>query len=95
MTTTQAITVNGTEWNTIPRTIRELIAQVIEIGGEVTTEKPRRFDFALPCRVVGGEVRLVRRGTVGYYVQDGKNVIKGVRDLRPEIAYWTRQSRTA
>lgn len=93
MTATQVITVDGTEWSTIPRTIRELIAQTVEIGGEVTMPQPRRFEFALPCRVVGGEIRLVNRAAVGYFVKDGKNVIRGAREVRTEMAYWARQSR--
>jgi hypothetical protein len=76
----------------IPRTIRALITEVEVIGGEVIETQARRFDFHLPCRVVGGEVRLVNRGAVGYFVRDGKNVIRGVAAIRTEIAYWARQS---
>lgn len=76
----------------IPRTIQALITEVEAIGGEVIRTKDRRFEFHLPCRVVGGEVRLVNRGAVGYFVMDGKNVIRGVAALRAEIAYWARQS---
>lgn len=78
---------------TIPRTIRNLITEAEEIGGEVTILAERLFGFDLPCRVVGGEVRLVRRATIGYYVrEDGKNVIRGCADTRQELAYWARQS---
>jgi hypothetical protein len=75
-----------------PRTIRNLIADVEAIGGEVVETKARRFEFHLPCRVVGGEIKLVNRGAVGYFVHDGKNVIRGVAAIRSEIAYWARQS---
>lgn len=75
-----------------PKTISGLITEVEAIGGEVVETQTRRFEFYLPCRVVGGEVRLVRRGVVGYFVRDGKNVIRGVAALRPEITYWARQS---
>ena len=83
-----------TQTNT-PKTIQILIEEAEAIGGKVIESQPRRFEFALPCRVVGGNVRLVVRGTVGYYVRDGKNVIRGVADIRKEIAYWARQSRPA
>lgn len=76
----------------IPRTIKVLIAEVEAIGGEVIATKDRRFEFHLPCRVVGGKVRLVNRGAVGYFVRDGKNVIRGVAAIRAEVAYWGRQS---
>lgn len=75
-----------------PRTIRNLITEVEAIGGEVVQTQPRRFEFHLPCRVVGGEIRLVNRAAVGYFVQDGKNVIRGVAALRDEIAYWAKQA---
>lgn len=77
----------------IPRTIQALITEVEAIGGEVIRMgSGRRFEFLLPCRVVGGKVKLVNRAAVGYFVRDGKNVIRGVADLRAEIAYWARQS---
>lgn len=76
----------------IPKTIQELIIATEAIGGEVIETQPRRFEFALPCRVVGGGVTLVNRGAVGYYVKDGKNVIRGTRQVRTEIAYWAKQS---
>jgi hypothetical protein len=76
----------------IPRTIRALITEVEAIGGEVYEVQPRRFEFHLPCRVVGGNVRLVNRGSVGYFVSEGKNRIKGVWAIRSEITYWARQS---
>lgn len=77
----------------IPRTISDLIAQAEQIGGEVTEVSPRRFEFALPCKVADGSIKLVSRAAVGYYVKDGKNVIRGTREVRTEIAYWARQSR--
>lgn len=77
---------------TLPRTIRDLITLATEIGGEVVSTSPRRFEFLLPCRVVGGNVRLVNRASVGYYVQDGRNVIRGARQVREEIAYWGKQA---
>jgi hypothetical protein len=76
----------------LPRTIRELIAATNAIGGEVTQISTRLFQFALPCRVVGGDIRLVARGTVGYFVSEGKNRIKGSADIRRELAYWAKQS---
>lgn len=83
-----------TETQNIPRTIQNLITEASEIGGQVTQTKDRRFEFALPCRVVGGSVKMVVRATVCYYVrEDGKNVISGARQAREEIAYWARQSR--
>lgn len=79
-----------------PATIAKLIAEAVEIGGTVTETHPRRFEFALPCRVVGGKVKLVVRGTVCYYVrEDGKNKISGSHVMRAEIAHWARQSRSA
>ncbi len=75
-----------------PRTIRNLITEVEAIGGEVFETQPRRFEFHLPMRVVSGEVKLVNRAAVGYFVRDGKNVIRGVAALRSEITYWTKQS---
>ncbi len=76
-----------------PRTIQELIDQTVAIGGEVVQTSERRYEFKLPCRVTSGAVRLVCRATVGYFVHDGKNVIKGVSQARSEIAYWAKQSR--
>lgn len=90
---TQTIATDSAEFPTLPRTIRDLITETIEIGGEVTQEAERLFTFALPVKVVGGARRLVNRSTVGYYVRDGKNIIRGVYDTRQEIAYWARQSR--
>lgn len=84
-----------TKTEALPKTIQALIAETEAIGGQVRETSPRRFEFDLPCRVVGGAVRLVCRGAVGYFVQDGRNKIKGVAALRSEIAYWTKQSRTA
>lgn len=81
-----------TQTQNLPKTIANLITEVEAIGGEVVATKDRRFEFHLPCRVVGGEVRLVNRGAVGYFVRDGKNVIRGVAALRSEISYWGRQS---
>lgn len=77
---------------TIPRTIRALIAETEAIGGEVVILADRLFGFDLPCRMVGGETRLIRRATVGYFVRDGKNAIRGCADLRTEMAYWARQA---
>lgn len=77
----------------IPRTIQNLIDAAVAIGGEVVEVVPRRFEFALPCRVVGGKVKLVNRASVGYYVKDGKNMIgSGAHEVRREIAYWAKQS---
>lgn len=78
--------------NTLPRTIRDLISEARSIGGEVEMPADRLFEFVLPVRVVGGEIRMVRRATVGYFPRDGKNVIRGAADVRSEIAYWGRQS---
>jgi hypothetical protein len=83
-----------TQTSTTPRTIQTLIDAATAIGGEVIESSPRRFDFALPCRVVGGTVKLVNRVTVGYYVrEDGKNVINNAQLAREEIACWARQAR--
>lgn len=82
-----------TQTESLPRTIRNLITETEAIGGEVTEVAERLFRFYLPCRVVGGKIKLVMRAQVGYYVrEDGKNVIRGVAALRSEIAYWTKQS---
>jgi len=77
---------------TLPRTIQALISEVSEIDGDVVFTSPTRFEVSLPCRMVGGAVRLVGRGSVGWYVRDGKNVISGVAAMRREISYWGRQS---
>ena len=83
-----------TQTSTTPRTIQALIDAAFVIGAEVVESSPRRFDFALPCRVVGGNVKLVNRVTVAYYVrEDGKNVISNAQLAREEIAYWGRQAR--
>jgi hypothetical protein len=87
------ITVDSAEFATLPRTIRDLITQAVEIGGEVVATSERRFEFLLPGRMVGGARRLVNRAAVGYYVRDGKNIIGGSHEVRTEIAYWGRQSR--
>ena len=88
------ITVDSPEFAAAPRTIRDLITQAVEIGGEVEMPVARRYEFLLPCKFVGGARRLVNRAHVGYYVRDGKNVIgSGVHEVRREIAYWGRQSR--
>jgi hypothetical protein len=80
------------ETTTLPRTVQNLIAEVTAAGGEVRFTQPTRFDVVLPCRVVGGEVIMVIRGAVGWYVRDGRNIISGVAAARSEIAYWARQS---
>lgn len=90
--TTQAITVDGPEFASAPRTIRALIVETIDIGGEVFVPVDRRFEFHLPCRFIGGTTRLVNRVAVGYYVENGKNVIRGVQETRREIAYWKKQA---
>ena len=90
---TKTIEVNSPEFATLPRTIRELIVQAVEIGGEVISPVERRFEFLLPCKFVGGARRLVNRAAVGYYVSEGKNVIRGSHDVRREIAYWAKQAR--
>lgn len=78
----------------LPRTIIALIAETEAVGGEVIEVQPRLFEVVLPCRVVGGEIRMVVRASVGYYVrEDGKNHIRGMAEAREEIAYWGRQSR--
>lgn len=81
-----------TQTSTTPRTIQNLIDAATAIGGEVIETVPRRFEFALPCRVVGGKVKLVNRVSVGYYVSGGKNVIGNAQLAREEIAYWGKQS---
>lgn len=78
---------------TAPRTVQALVLETLEMGGQVVRSKERRFEFLLPHRAVGGEVRLINRGAVGYFVRDGKNVIRGVASVRSEISYWARQSR--
>lgn len=88
---TKTIAVDSPEFAAAPRTIRALIAETVAIGGEVEMPVERRFEFLLPCKFVGGNVRLVNRAAVGYYVKDGKNVIRGVHEVRREISYWTRQ----
>lgn len=90
---TQNITPASDTFPGLPRTIRELITETVRIGGEVTATAERRFEFGMPCRVVGGAVRIVIRGSVGYFVQDGRNKISGAGDVRRELAYWERQSR--
>ena len=91
---TKTIEVDSPEFATLPRTIRELIAQAVEIGGEVISPVERRFEFLLPCKFVGGARRLVNRATVGYYVDERlRNVIRGSHDVRREIAYWAKQAR--
>jgi len=82
----------STETAALPKTVQALIAEVGEIGGDVMFTGPRRFEIKLPCRMVGGAVLLVNRGSVGWYVRDGRNQISGVADARREIAYWGRQS---
>ena len=90
----QTVAVDSAEFATLPRTIRDLIIQAIEIGGEVISPVERRFEFLLPCKFVGGARRLVNRAHVGYYVKDGKNIIgAGAHDVRREIAYWGKQAR--
>lgn len=87
------ITENSAEFATAPRTIRALISETIAIGGEVTMPVPRRFEFLLPCKFVGGARRLVNRAHVGYYVKDGKNMIgAGAHEVRRELAYWARRA---
>ena len=90
---TKTIEVDSPEFAAIPSTIRELIVQAIEIGGEVISPVERRFEFLLPCKFVGGACRLVNRGAVGYYVSEGKNVIRGTHEVRRGIAYWAKQAR--
>lgn len=84
--------VTATEAATLPRAIQTLIAETEAMGGEVTILADRLFSFAFPCRMVSGITCLVERATVGYYVRDGKNVIRGAADCRTEMAYWARQS---
>lgn len=76
----------------LPKTIQAIISEVEAIGGKVRATSERRFEIDLPCKVVGGAVRLVCRGSVGYFVQGGRNKIKGVAAIRSEIAYWGKQS---
>lgn len=90
---TKTIAVDSAEYLTLPRTIRNLISEAAEIGGQVTEIAPRLFEFALPVKYVSGNYGMTNRATVGYYVQDGKNVIRGVHDTRREIAYWGKQAR--
>lgn len=91
---TKTIEVDSAEYAALPRTIRDLIAQAVAIGGEVISPVERRFEFLLPCKFVGGARRLVNRAHVGYYVKDSKNMISaGAHDVRREIAYWAKQSR--
>lgn len=90
---TKTIAPDSAEFATLPRTIRDLITQAVEIGGEVEMPVERRFEFLLPCKMVGGARRLVNRAAVGYYVSEGKNVIRGSHDVRREIAYWAKQAR--
>jgi hypothetical protein len=78
---------------TLPRTIAKLITEVTAVGGEVNEVQPRRFDIVLPVRTVSGEVRMVTRASVGYYIRDGKNIIGGLGKARQEIAYWGKQAR--
>jgi hypothetical protein len=87
------MTVDSPEFASLPRTIRVLIEEVTAIGGQVTNPVARRFEFLFPMRAVGGAIHLVNRAAVGYYVENGKNVIGGSRKVREETAYWARQSR--
>jgi hypothetical protein len=89
---TQTITPASDSFPSLPRTIRDLIVEAIRIGGEVVATSERRFEFALPCRMVSGKVRRVTRGSVGYFVSDGRNIISGAFAMRNEIAYWERQT---
>jgi hypothetical protein len=82
----------GMAQTSTPKTIQALIDAATALGGEVVETAPRRFEFALPCRVVGGKVELVNRVAVGYYVKGGKNIIGNAQIAREEIAYWGKQS---
>lgn len=78
----------------VPKTIADLITEVEKRNGEVTQIKDRTWEFCLPVRMIGGTTPLMIVGTVGYYVRDGKNHIKGTRQVREGIARHTRQFRT-
>lgn len=89
---TKTIALDSPEFAAAPRTIRNLITEAVAIGGEVEMPVDRRYEFLLPCKFVGGARRLVKRAAVGYYVSEGKNVIRGAHEVGREIAYWAAQA---
>ncbi len=80
------ITQSSPEFATFPKTIRELITETIERGGEVRPVEPGRERFLSFWLPRGSRMRLA--GNVGWYVRDGRNKISsGVHDVRDAFRY--------
>lgn len=90
MTYEEIIAPDSAEVATFPVTVRRLIAETAELGGEVKMIcrgfAGQHLEFYLPCRYVGGGTGMRQAGTVGWYVRDGRNKISsGVHDVRDAL----------